>query len=130
MQSPRQPEAEQCGAAAGVGESRCHRRWRRWHQRRQSPANPKPGRSKSQDTAWEGDRKASADPFDRFDSILAQLVGGAAPPQRWPKRALFAACVAVLAAGWWFYRDDAGHRSETTIPPALAGEIPASPNQA
>src|SRR5258708_1262022 len=92
--------------------------------------NPKPSRATSQDTAWEGDRKASGDPFERFDSILAQLAGRAAPPQRWPKRALFAACVAVLAAGWWFYRDDAGHRSERTIAPALAGEIPASPNQA
>jgi chemotaxis protein histidine kinase CheA len=95
------------------------------------PGNPKPGRSPSQNTAREGDRKASADPLDRLDPILALLGGGAdpdPPPRRWPKFALFAACLAVLAAGWWFYRNDAGDRSEGTLPSVLT--VPAKPKQA
>ncbi len=93
--------------------------------------NPKPGRSPSQDTAREGDRRASADPLDRLDPILTLLAGGAdpdPPPRRWPKFALFAACLAVLAAGWWFYRNDAGDRREGTLPPVLT--VPAKPKQA
>ncbi len=93
--------------------------------------NPKPGRSPSQNTAREGDRRASADPLDRLDPILTLLAGGADPdplPRRWPKFALFAACLAVLAAGWWFYRNDAGDRSEGTLPPVLT--VPAKPKQA
>jgi chemotaxis protein histidine kinase CheA len=92
---------------------------------------PKPGRSASQDTARQGDRKASPDPLDKLDPILALLAGGADPdplPRRWPKFALFAACLAVLAAGWWFYRNDTGGRIERTIRSVLT--VPAKPNQA
>jgi hypothetical protein len=92
---------------------------------------PKPGRSASQDTAREGGRKASPDPLDKLDPILALLAGGADPdplPRRWPKFALFAACLTVLAAGWWFYRNDAGGRIERTIRSVLT--VPAKPNQA
>src|SRR5260370_42015473 len=92
---------------------------------------PKPGRSTSQDTAREGDRKASADPLDRLDPILALLAGGADPdplPRRWPKFILFAACLAVLAAGWWFFRSDAGDRIARTISSVLT--VPAKPKQA
>ena len=88
--------------------------------------NPKPGRSTSQDTAREGDRKASADPLDRLDLNLALFAGGADPdplPPRWPKLALFATCVAALAAGWLFYRDDAVDRGEGTISSASDGEV-------
>jgi len=79
----------------------------------------------------EGDRKTSADPLDRLDPILALLAGGADPdplPRRWPKFALFAACLAVLAAGWWFYRSDAGDRIARTISAVLT--VPAKPKQA
>jgi chemotaxis protein histidine kinase CheA len=92
---------------------------------------PKPGRSASQDTPRVGDRKASPDPLDKLDPILALLAGGADPeplPRRWPKFALFAACLAVLAAGWWFYRNDAGGRIERTIRSVLT--VPTKPNQA
>jgi hypothetical protein len=47
-------------------------------------------------------------------------------PRLWPKIALFASFLAMLAAGWWFYQDNAGDRRERTIPP-LAGELPARP---
>ena len=94
---------------------------------------PKPGRSASQDTSRGGDRnrKASLDPLDKLDPILALLAGGADPdprPRRWPKFALFAACLAVLAAGWWFYRNDAEGRIERTIRSVLT--VPAKPKQA
>ena len=92
---------------------------------------PKPGRSASQGAAREGDRKASLDPLDKLDPILALLAGGPDPdplPRRWPKFALFAACLAVLAAGWWFYRNDAEGRIERTIRSVLT--VPAKPKQA
>ena len=92
---------------------------------------PRPGRSASQDPAREGNGKARPDPLDKLDPILAMLAGGADPdplPRRWPKFALFAACLTVLAAGWWFYRNDAGGRIERTIRSVLT--VPAKPNQA
>jgi hypothetical protein len=89
--------------------------------------NPKPARSTSQDTAREADRKAR---LERIQALLADRADLDPLPQRWPKLALFAACLAVLAAGWWFYRDDAGDRSERTIPPALADEAPPRPKEA
>src|SRR5260370_24224937 len=98
---------------------------------RAESGKPKPGRSTSQDAAREGDRKASADPLDRLDPILALLAGGADPDplqRRWPKFALFAACLAVLAAGWWFYRNDAGDRIARIISSVLT--VPAKPKQA
>jgi len=94
--------------------------------------NPKPGLSASQGAAREGNRKAKAglpDSFDLLGGLLAARADQNPLPRRWPKLALFAACLAVLAAGWWFYRDDAAHRSEGMIPPALAGEVPARLNQ-
>ncbi len=79
------------------------------------------GRSTKQETARE-------DPSERLARLQAMLATRAEPeprPQRWPKLALVGACLAALAAGWWVYRDNAGDRSERTIAPALAGEVPA-----
>jgi hypothetical protein len=57
-----------------------------------------------------GRRRSVPDPFAR----------------RWPKITLIAACLAVPAAGWWFYGHDAGRQGDETIPPgARAGEAPA-----
>jgi hypothetical protein len=88
--------------------------------------NPRPGLYASQGTAREGPPNS----FDLFQALLAARADQDPLPRRWPKLALFAACLAVLAAGWWFYRDDAGYRSARMIQPALAGEVPATPNQA
>jgi len=62
-----------------------------------------------------GRRRSVPDPFAR----------------RWPKITLIAACLAVAAAGWWFYGRDAWRQGEETIPPgARAGEAPAQLEQA
>jgi hypothetical protein len=62
-----------------------------------------------------GRRRSVPDPFAR----------------RWPKITLIAACLAVPAAGWWFYGHDAGRQGDETIPPgARAGEAPAQLEQA
>jgi hypothetical protein len=62
-----------------------------------------------------GRRRSVPDPFAR----------------RWPKITLIAACLAVPAAGWWFYGHDAGRQGDETIQPgAPAGEPPAQLEQA
>jgi len=44
---------------------------------------------------------------------------------------LIAACLAVAAAGWWFYGHDAGRQGDETIPPGTrAGDAPAQLEQA
>src|SRR6266481_4662774 len=62
-----------------------------------------------------GRRRSVPDPFAR----------------RWPKIMLMAACLAVAAAGWWFYGHDAGRQGDETIPPGTrAGDAPAQREQA
>src|SRR5216684_1506617 len=72
-----------------------------------------PSRSRSNwgvNMSPKGRRRSVPDPFAR----------------RWPKITLIAACLAVPAAGWWFYGHDAGRQGDETIPPgARAGEVPA-----
>jgi hypothetical protein len=89
-----------------------------------SPAPAESGDPKptNQNTAREGERRASEDPTNRLARLIAaRAIAAAVNPG--PKLTLFAACLAVLGAGWWFYREDAGDRGERTISSASAGEV-------
>src|SRR5215470_6600849 len=85
-----------------------------------------------------GDRFASATSRSRNNWGVNMSPKGRRRPvpdpfaRRWPKNTLIAACLAVAAAGWWFYGRDAWRQGDETIPPGAlaAGEAPAQPEQA
>lgn len=92
--------------------------------------DPELDRAASRDAARKIHREATVDALDRLDLQRCLLLGRTrihslsdGRSSRCSPRA------SQCGAGWWFYRDNAGDRSENTTTPVLAEEVQPTPKQ-